>query len=83
MKLSMATLSTLSILAPTTVLAGLCAYGTCQAGCAALAVVCYSGTGATFGVTCGLAATPAVLACNAAFGQCQASCWLAGFAPTC
>ncbi|KAH9242425.1 hypothetical protein K456DRAFT_1820222 [Colletotrichum gloeosporioides 23] len=83
MKFSAAILSTIYILAPATVLAGPCAYGTCQAGCAVLTVACYSGTGATFGVTCGLAATPAVLACNAAFGQCQASCWLAGLAPTC
>lgn len=66
----------------TTALAGPAAYGICQAGCAGVAVACYSAAGAVMGVTAGAAAPPAVLACNAAFGSCQAACWAALVAPT-
>ena len=55
--------------------AGPLTYAMCQAGCAALAVACYSAAGAVFGtVTAGVGVAPAVLACNAAFGQCSATC---------
>lgn len=66
----------------TTARAGPAAYGVCQAGCAGIAVACYSAAGAVMGVTAGAAAPPAVLACNAAYGSCQAACWAALALPT-
>ena len=51
----------------------LAAYSAMQPACAAGVVACYTAAGATFGVTCGLAAGPAVLACDVGFGACQAS----------
>lgn len=83
MKPSTTSLCTLTTFAPAAVLAGRCAYGTCQAGCAKLVVACYCGSGATFGATFGDSATPAVLGCDAAYGICQAACWQAGSAPPC
>ena len=63
--------------------AGPAAYGICQAGCAALAVACYSAAGAVFGtVTVGVGTPAAIIACNAAFGKCSAACIAAGFLPT-
>ncbi|CAF1122499.1 unnamed protein product, partial [Rotaria sordida] len=63
--------------------AGPVAYGICQAGCAALAVACYSAAGAVFGtVTAGIGTPPAIMACNSAFGVCSAKCALIALAPT-
>lgn len=60
------------------------ASGICYAGCAAVAVACFSAAGFTFGTVPGavIAATPALAACNAAFGVCEAACMAAMFAPT-
>jgi len=55
----------------------------CSAGCATLAVACYSAAGAVFGtITAGAATPPAILACNAAFGTCMANCAVATAGPT-
>lgn len=64
------------------VLGGPIAYGICQAGCASLAVACYSGAGAIFGTIAAAAAPPAILACNAAQGTCFAGCAAALLLPT-
>ncbi|KAF0316341.1 hypothetical protein GQ607_016441 [Colletotrichum asianum] len=71
------------MVAPAVVLAEKCAYGTCQTGCAALVVTCYTVAGGIFGVTSGVAATTAVKECDVAFGKCQASCSRARSAPRC
>ena len=56
---------------------------TCQAGCAALAVACYSAAGFTFGTVVAAAGTPAVIiACNTAFGTCMSACAAAYLMPT-
>lgn len=64
--------------------AGPIASGICYAGCAAVAVACFSAAGFTFGTVPGaiIAATPALAACNAAFGTCEAACMVAFFTPT-
>lgn len=51
-------------------------YGVCQAGCATVAVACFSAAGATFGTVPGaaIAASPALAACNTAYGSCYAMC---------
>jgi hypothetical protein len=56
--------------------------GLCYAGCAALAVACYSAAGFTFGTVAAAAAPPAIIACNAAFGKCMAACSATIAAPT-
>jgi hypothetical protein len=64
------------------VAAGPLALGLCSAGCAAVAVACYSAAGAIFGTVAAVAAPPAILACNSAFGTCMASCTVALAMPT-
>jgi len=54
--------------------AGPIAYGICQAGCATLAVACYSAAGAVFGTVLAAGASPAVASCNTAFGTCSSAC---------
>lgn len=61
--------------------AGPVAYGTCQAGCAAVVVACYAGAGFTFGTVFGAAAPMSIAACNSAFGYCQAKCALVALFP--
>ncbi|UYV66577.1 hypothetical protein LAZ67_4002162 [Cordylochernes scorpioides] len=58
--------------------------GTCYAGCAALAVACFSAAGFVFGTVPGaqIAAVPALVKCNLAFGACEAACVAALVAPT-
>jgi len=56
--------------AATPALAGPIAYGICQAGCATLAVACYSAAGYTFGLVAAIMAPAAILVCNAAQGTC-------------
>jgi hypothetical protein len=52
--------------------------GICYAGCASLAVACYSAAGFVFGtVTAGAGVPAAVVGCNAAFGACMAKCSVA------
>ncbi|KXT13730.1 hypothetical protein AC579_10095 [Pseudocercospora musae] len=80
MQFTKITLPIMASLAPL-VMAGPAAYGICQAGCAGVAVACYSAAGFVFGVALP-AAPPVILACNAAFGGCQAACWAALVAPT-
>ncbi|KAH7096489.1 hypothetical protein BKA62DRAFT_719469 [Auriculariales sp. MPI-PUGE-AT-0066] len=63
--------STLVLLAPTQVHAGLIAYGICQTSCNILAVACYGAAGAVFGTIAAPVAPPAILACNAALGTCM------------
>ncbi|CAL8100433.1 unnamed protein product [Orchesella dallaii] len=63
--------------------AGLGLGALCSAGCATMAVACYSAAGAVFGtVTAGIGTAPAILACNAAFGTCMGNCAIATAAPT-
>lgn len=59
------------------------AAGICYAGCASVAVACFSAAGFTFGTVPGavIAATPALAACNAAFGLCESACVAALVAP--
>lgn len=64
------------------VTAGPIAYAICQAGCATLAVACYSAAGFTFGTIAAAAAPAAIVGCNTAFGSCQAACAAAALAPT-
>lgn len=66
----------------TTAVAGPVAYGTCQAGCAALVTVCYAGAGFTFGTVFAAGAPASIVACNSAFGFCQAKCALVALLPT-
>jgi len=76
-------LTTTTLLAYATItLAGPLAYGTCQAGCAAVVMACYGAAGAVWGATAGAGAAPAVLACNVAFGKCSAVCAAVALAPT-
>lgn len=51
-------------------LAGLCAYGVCQAGCATVVMACYGAAGFTWGATLGATALASIIACNTAFGSC-------------
>ncbi|KAN0081449.1 hypothetical protein V8E55_009073 [Tylopilus felleus] len=60
-------------LASAGLLTALAAYGTCQTGCNAVAVACYTAAGVTFGVTV-VGGPPAVLVCNAALGTCMTAC---------
>lgn len=62
--------------------AGPIAYGVCQAGCATLAVACYSATGFVFGTMFVAGAPPAVVSCNTALGVCSGACVDAFFLPT-
>lgn len=66
----------------TAVVAGPIAYGTCQTGCAAVVVACYTAAGFTFGTVFGAAAPTTIAGCNAAFGFCQAKCALVALLPT-
>ncbi len=83
MKLSFSSIFVL-ILAANLATAGPVASGICYAGCAAVAVACFSAAGFTFGTVPGaqIAAVPALAACNSAFGVCEAACMAAFFAPT-
>lgn len=65
----------------TAVVAGPIAYGTCQAGCAAVVVACYTGAGFTFGTVFAATAPASITACNSAFGYCQAQCALVALLP--
>ena len=67
---------------PATTIAGPAAYGTCQAGCAAVVMACYGAAGCVWGATLGVGAPPAIIACNAAFGTCSATCAALLLAPT-
>lgn len=58
----------------TPALAGPVAYAACQAGCAGLAMACYTAGSAVWGATAGLGAAPAIVGCNMAFGKCSATC---------
>lgn len=64
------------------VLGGPVGYGVCQAGCASVAMACYSAAGFTWGATAGITAPASIIACNSAFGTCQAACVAAGLLPT-
>ncbi|KAK2628309.1 hypothetical protein QTJ16_002955 [Diplocarpon rosae] len=68
--------------APAVVFSGPIAYGTCQGGCAAVVMACYTAAGATWGATLGLNAPATVLGCNSAFGYCQAKCAVVALLPT-
>ncbi|PBP25780.1 hypothetical protein BUE80_DR003222 [Diplocarpon rosae] len=68
--------------APAVVFSGPVAYGTCQSGCAAVVMACYTAAGATWGTTLGLTAPTTVLGCNTAFGYCQAKCAVVALLPT-
>ena len=72
----------LPILYTATTMAGPAAYGICQAGCAGVAMACYSAAGATWGATLGASAPATVIACNAAFGACSAKCAAVLLVPT-
>lgn len=62
--------------------AGPVAYGTCQAGCAAVVCPCYAAAGCVFGTVLAVAAPAAVAACNTGFGICSAKCAIALLMPT-
>jgi hypothetical protein len=68
--------------------AGPVAYGACQAGCATLAVACYSTAGFLLAIPPGagagivLGAQPTVISCNIAFGTCSGACATAFLMPT-
>lgn len=64
----------LLLLLSATAQAGPITYGTCQAGCAAVVMACYSAAGFTWGATAGLSAPASIIACNGAFGTCQSVC---------
>lgn len=62
--------------------AGPLAYATCQVGCSAAVVTCYTAAGCIFGTVLAAAAPPAILACNTAQAACYASCAALALAPT-
>ena len=62
--------------------AGPVGYGTCQAGCSAVVMACYSAAGFTWGATLGASAPATIVACNTAFGTCQSACAAVLLAPT-
>lgn len=62
--------------------AGPVAYGVCQAGCATLAVACYSAAGFVFGTVLVASAPPAIVSCNTALSVCSGACVDAFFLPT-
>lgn len=61
---------------------GLLGYGTCQSGCNAVAVACYTAGGFTFGtVTAGAGVPAAIIGCNVALGTCMAACAAVALSP--
>lgn len=59
-------------------------YASCQAGCAGVAVACWSAAGAIFGLTplAIIAASPALTLCNTKYGACYSACSASLWAPT-
>jgi hypothetical protein len=74
-------LTTRFALAITSAHAGPITYGVCQAGCATLAVACYSAAGFVFSITFAAGAPPAIVSCNSAFGTCSGACATAFLVP--
>jgi hypothetical protein len=81
MKALLQAIFTFLLIAPLAI-AGLAAYGICQAGCSGVVMACYAAAGFTWGATLGATAPASIIACNAAFGSCQAACALVLLSPT-